>query len=134
MPRIVFIHDEMAAWMQGLDDYRRDVGAALVALASKARAAGIHIVLVTQRADKDAIPPSVRDNLGNRLCLKVNSRAGSELALQHPGAERLLGQGHLAANLQGDRPRGREYFVAQVPWAEPGMIEAMVQAIEADAR
>jgi S-DNA-T family DNA segregation ATPase FtsK/SpoIIIE len=49
--------------------------------------------------------------------LKVASEAGSNLALGMRGAERLLGKGHLAARLAGDKPAGEEYFVAQVPFA-----------------
>ena len=116
LPRIVVAHDEMASWMQGSETYRASVEAALTNLASKARAAGIHIVLVTQRASQEAIPPSVRENLGNKLCLKVASDKGSVLALGMPGAEALLGRGHLAASLPGDAPSGSPFFVAQVPF------------------
>lgn len=116
LPRIVVAHDEMASWMQGSETYRASVEAALTNLASKARAAGIHIILVTQRASQEAIPPSVRENLGNKLCLKVSSDKGSVLALGMPGAEALLGRGHLAASLPGDAPSGSPFFIAQVPF------------------
>lgn len=49
---------------------------------------------------------------------QVAGEAGSNLALGVKGAERLLGKGHLAARLNGDKPSGEEYFVAQVPFAE----------------
>jgi S-DNA-T family DNA segregation ATPase FtsK/SpoIIIE len=106
----------MASWMQGNEDYRKSVESALTDLASKSRAAGIHIILVTQRASQEAIPPSVRENMGNRLCLKVASDKGSNLALGASGAESLLGKGHLAAGLPGDTPPGSEFYIVQVPF------------------
>jgi S-DNA-T family DNA segregation ATPase FtsK/SpoIIIE len=128
LPRIVLVHDEMADWMAGLEDYRREVQSVLLRLAAKARACGIHVILVTQRAAQDAVPVGVRDNLGNRLCLKVASKAGSELALRQPGAERLLGRGHLAADLGGDVPESGGYFVVQVPFAESEQLRRLASS------
>ena len=129
LPRIVVAHDEMASWMQGDEDYRKAVEAALTDLASKSRAAGIHMILVTQRASQEAIPPSVRENMGNRLCLKVASDKGSRLALGVGGAEDLLGKGHLAAGLPGDAPSGSDFHIAQVPFISSDDLLAMGELI-----
>jgi DNA segregation ATPase FtsK/SpoIIIE, S-DNA-T family len=59
-------------------------------------AAGIHLVLITQRPDKDCRPLQARENLANRLALQAQSEANDNLAAV-PGAEGLLGKGHLAA-------------------------------------
>ncbi len=116
LPFCVVVHDEMADWM-AIEDYRKCVLECFKRIAAKARAAGIHIIMITQRADKDAIPVGIRDNLGNRLCLRVAGEAGSKLALGKPGAERLLSRGHVAASLGGDKPDDDEFFIAQVPFA-----------------
>lgn len=129
LPRIVVAHDEMASWMQGNEDYRKAVEAALTDLASKSRAAGIHMVLVTQRASQEAIPPSVRENMNNRLCLKVASDKGSKLALGVSGAEDLLGRGHLAASLPGDAPSGSDFYIAQVPFISEDDLEILGELI-----
>jgi S-DNA-T family DNA segregation ATPase FtsK/SpoIIIE len=118
LPYIYVIHDEMADWMASSDEYRKVIQQKVTRLAAKARACGIHVIMITQRAAQEAIPPGIRDNLNNRLVLKVAGEAGSNLALGTKGAERLLGKGHLAARLNGDKPSGEEYFVAQVPFAE----------------
>ena len=129
LPRIILVHDEMGSWMADNDDYKKVVLSTASNLGMKARAAGIHLILITQRADKDAIPPKLRDNLGNRLCLKVNSKGGSEIVLQCLGAEKLLGKGHIACNLGNQTlPPGQEYFVAQVPFAEQNQIEILAKA------
>ena len=118
LPRLVAIHDEMADWMAGVEGYKDMIQRTALRLAAKGRASGVHLVMITQRAAQDAIPVGIRDNLGNRLCLKVQSEAGSRLALGRPGADRLLGRGHLAAALGGERPEDGEYFLVQVPFAD----------------
>lgn len=125
LPMVFLIHDEFADWM--LDpSYKEAVGSAVQRLGVKARAAGIHLIFAAQRPDKDVMPVQLRDNLGNRLILKVSSEATSKIALDRAGAERLLGKGHLAAKLNGD------LVFAQVPFASDSEIELLVSAIKND--
>ena len=81
-------HDELADWMM-IKEYREAVELNANRLGVKARAAGINLVLVTQRPDKDALPMQLRANLSNRLVLKVADKRNSELVLDEAGAERL---------------------------------------------
>lgn len=124
LPMIFLVHDEFADWM--LDDaYKAAVGAAVQRLGVKARAAGIHLIFAAQRPDKDVMPMQLRENLGNRLILKVSSEATSKIALDRPGAELLLGRGHLAAKLNGEQG----LVFAQAPFLSDQDIEAAVAAI-----
>ena len=124
LPMVFLIHDEFADWM--LDEaYKGAVGTAVQRLGVKARAAGIHLIFAAQRPDKDVMPMQLRENLGNRLILKVSSEATSKIALDRPGAELLLGRGHLAAKLNGEQ--GLVY--AQAPFLSDQDIEAAVAAI-----
>ena len=101
LPMLFLVHDEFADWM--LDDsYKQAVSAAVQRLGVKARAAGIHLIFAAQRPDKDVMPMQLRENLGNRLILKVASELTSKIALDRPGAEMLLGKGHMAAKLNGE--------------------------------
>ena len=79
-----------------------DVLSGVSALLDEARAAGIHLIFAAQRPDVNVFPMQLRDNLDNRLILKVASVGTSEIALKQKGAELLLGKGHLAANLPGE--------------------------------
>jgi len=127
LPMVFLVHDEFADWM--LDDsYKGAVGAAVQRLGVKARAAGIHLIFAAQRPDKDVMPMQLRENLGNRLILKVSSEATSKIALDRPGAELLLGRGHLAAKLNGEQG----LVFAQAPYLSDQDIEAAVAAISAD--
>ena len=132
MPRIVLIHDEIGSWMAENEDYRKVVQSTASHLGMKARAAGINLILITQRPDKDAVPPKLRENLGNRLCLRVNSKSGSKIVLDCEGAEKLLGKGHIACKFTNQNPpSGRDFFVAQVPFADQNQIRQISQtAIE----
>lgn len=129
LPMVFLIHDEFADWM--LDDaYKGAVGAAVQRLGVKARAAGIHLIFAAQRPDKDVMPMQLRENLGNRLILKVSSEATSKIALDRAGAELLLGRGHLAAKLNGEQG----LVFAQAPFLNDDDIASAVAAIVNDAR
>lgn len=128
LPMVFLVHDEFADWM--LDDaYKAAVGAAVQRLGVKARAAGIHLIFAAQRPDKDVMPMQLRENLGNRLILKVASEATSKIALDRPGAELLLGRGHLAAKLNGEQG----LVFAQAPFLSDQDIEMAVAAIRSDS-
>lgn len=124
---IVLVHDEFADWMLD-DNYKGVVSAAVARLGVKARAAGIHLVFAAQRPDKDVMPMQLRENLGNRLILKVASEATSKIALDRPGAELLLGKGHLAAKLAGEQG----LLFGQAPFLSDTDIEQAAAAIAAD--
>lgn len=124
LPRIWLFHDELADWMM-INEYRDAVDLNASRLGVKARAAGINLVLITQRPDKDALPMQLRANLTNRLVLKVADKKNSMLVLDEPGAERLLGRGHLAAKLSGE---GR-VILAQVPFASEDDIAELANII-----
>lgn len=118
------IHDEFAEWMM-TDEYRDGVSSIVSRLGVKARAAGIFLVFAAQRPDSNVMPLQLRSNLGNRLILRVDSEGTSEIALGEKGAERLLGRGHMAANLEGHT--GLAF--GQVPLISSEEIVQIVEAI-----
>lgn len=128
LPMVFLVHDEFADWMLD-DEYKSAVGAAVQRLGVKARAAGIHLIFAAQRPDKDVMPMQLRENLGNRLILKVASEATSKIALDRPGAELLLGRGHLAAKLNGEQG----LVFAQAPYLSDEDIAMAVESIRADS-
>jgi S-DNA-T family DNA segregation ATPase FtsK/SpoIIIE len=129
LPTIWVVHDEFADWMQ-IDSYRSAVESIVSRLGVKARAAGIYLIFAAQRPDNTVFPMQLRSNLGNRLVLKVDSPGTSDLSLGQKGgdAERLLGQGHLAAIIGG--ASSPQY--AQVPFVDEAELAELVGAIIAD--
>ncbi len=121
LPVLWIIHDEFATWMM-TEDYKTSVSEIVGRLGVQARAAGIFLIFAAQRPDANVMPMQLRDNLGNRLVLKVSSEGTSEIALGEKGAERLLGKGHLAARLEGES----EIIFAQVPFLKPEELEKIV--------
>ncbi len=80
---------------------RRQVETLIMRLAQKARAAGIHMVLATQRPSVDIVTPLIKTNIVARICFQVSSRFDSQVVLDEPGAQDLLGHGDMLMKVPG---------------------------------
>lgn len=90
MPYIVVIVDEFADLMMVAG---KEVETSIIRIAQKARAAGIHLIIATQRPDANVITGLIRSNMPARLGLRVSQKLNSRIILDQHGAETLLGRG-----------------------------------------
>jgi S-DNA-T family DNA segregation ATPase FtsK/SpoIIIE len=100
LPFIVIIVDEMADLMMVAG---KDIEGAVQRLAQMARAAGLHVVLATQRPSVDVITGTIKANFPTRISFQVTSKIDSRTILGEMGAEQLLGQGDMLYMAGGGR-------------------------------
>ncbi|MEP6826490.1 MAG: DNA translocase FtsK, partial [Aestuariivirga sp.] len=123
MPYIVVIIDEMADLMMVAG---KDIEGAVQRLAQMARAAGIHVIMATQRPSVDVITGTIKANFPTRISFQVTSKIDSRTILGEQGAEQLLGQGDMLYMAGGGR-----ISRLHAPFVSDGEVEEIVNHLKA---
>lgn len=111
MPFFVIVIDELSDLMMVAG---KDVEASIVRIAQLGRAAGIHLIVATQRPSADVVTGLIKANIDNRVALSVDNSINSRIILDQVGAEKLLGRGDMLYKLRGKRPqRAQACFVSE---------------------
>lgn len=126
LPFIVVVVDEMADLMLVAG---KDVEAAVQRLAQMARAAGIHLIMATQRPSVDVITGTVKANFPTRVSFQVTSKIDSRTILGEQGAEQLLGQGDMLYMVGGGR-----ITRVHAPFVSDEEVEEVVRFLKSQAR
>lgn len=120
-PYIVIIVDEMADLMLVAG---KDIEVAVQRLAQMARAAGIHLIMATQRPSVDVITGTIKANFPTRISFQVSSKIDSRTILGEQGAEQLLGQGDMLYMSSGGRTTR-----IHCPFVSDGEVEKITNAL-----
>ncbi len=104
IPYIVIVVDEFADLMM---QQGKDVEASVARLAQKARAAGMHVILATQRPSVDVITGMIKANFPTRIAFRVAQKVDSRTILDEQGAEHLLGRGDMLIKMNGSNDTRR---------------------------
>jgi S-DNA-T family DNA segregation ATPase FtsK/SpoIIIE len=123
MPYIVIIFDEYNDFMLS---YPKEISPLITSLTQKGRAAGIHLILATQRPDVKVITGTIKANIPARIALKTTSQIDSRTILDASGAEDLLGNGDMLY-MASDNPR---LVRIQAPFISVEEIKAVVTHIK----
>jgi hypothetical protein len=95
MPRAVLLVDEFAELLSGSRKQRDEFEQAFIRIAAVGRAAGIHLILATQRPSRQVVSGNLKANLPTKIAMRVATGVDSRVLIDQPGAERLLGRGDL---------------------------------------
>jgi S-DNA-T family DNA segregation ATPase FtsK/SpoIIIE len=111
LPRVVIVVDELSNLME---TNKKEMEARILSISQKARAAGIHLVLATQRPSVDVITGTIKNNLPSRIALKLSVATDSATILGEGGAEKLLGHGDMLYrnSLMSDSVRYQGAFIS----------------------
>ncbi len=118
LPLIVIVVDEFADLMM---QQGKEVECAVARLAQKARAAGMHVILATQRPSVDVITGMIKANFPTRIAYRVAQKVDSRTILDEQGAEHLLGKGDMLIRLNGTNDTRR----VQCPWVSEEEVQAV---------
>jgi S-DNA-T family DNA segregation ATPase FtsK/SpoIIIE len=125
MPYIVIVIDEIGDLMMTM---KKEVEGHIIRLAQKSRAAGIHLILATQKPTVDVITGLIKSNLPARICFQVSSRTDSRVVLDEMGADKLLGKGDMLFLQPGTSTLIR----AQGAYASDAEIQNIVNHLECE--
>ncbi len=124
LPFIVIVVDEFADLMM---QQGKEVEAAVARLAQKARAAGMHVILATQRPSVDVITGMIKANFPTRIAYRVAQKVDSRTILDEQGAEHLLGRGDMLIKLNGTNETKR----VQCPMVSEEEVQAVTDFLRA---
>jgi DNA segregation ATPase FtsK/SpoIIIE-like protein len=113
LPFLVLIFDEFADLILAGREDKKEFESLVARIAGKGRAAGIHLVLATQRPDRAVVTGLIKSNLPLKVCLKVANAVNAQIVLDEPGAESLFGRGDLLCDFGRGLVRAQGLFIPQ---------------------
>jgi S-DNA-T family DNA segregation ATPase FtsK/SpoIIIE len=113
IPFYVIVFDEFADLILAGKEEKKAFENLVARLAAKGRAAGIHLILTTQRPDRNIVTGLIKSNLPLKICLRVTNSTNSQIILDQTGGESLLGRGDLLCDRGKDIERAQSPYIPQ---------------------
>ncbi|HVX79278.1 MAG TPA: DNA translocase FtsK, partial [Bradyrhizobium sp.] len=118
LPFVILIFDEFADLILTGRDEKKEFEQIVARIAGKGRAAGIHLVLATQRPDRTVVTGLIKSNLPMKVCLRVTNATNSQIVLGENGGEALLGKGDLLCDAGKTIVRAQSYYIPQADFLQ----------------
>ena len=118
IPFFVLVFDEFADLVHSGKEGRKEFELLVARISAKGRAAGVHLVVATQRPDRETVSGLLKANLPLKVCFKVTNAINSAIVLDQPGAEKLLGRGDFLCDRGKGLERGQASLISQERFVE----------------
>ena len=115
---LILMFDEFADLILAGREEKKEFENLVARIAGKGRAAGIHLVLATQRPDRTVVTGLVKANLPLKVCLRVANATNAQIVLDEPGAESLFGKGDLLCDYGKGLVRAQGLFIPQAEFID----------------
>jgi S-DNA-T family DNA segregation ATPase FtsK/SpoIIIE len=112
IPFYILVFDEFADLVHSGREEKKKFEALVSRIAAKGRAAGIHLVLATQRPDRETVSGLIKANLLLKICFRVTNAVNSTIVLDQSGAEKLLGRGDFFCDRGNGLERGQAPLIS----------------------
>jgi DNA segregation ATPase FtsK/SpoIIIE, S-DNA-T family len=113
IPFRVLVFDEFADLVHSGKEGKKEFEHLVVRISEKGRAAGVHLIVATQRPDRETVSGRLKANLPLKICLRVTNAINSAIVLDQHGAEKLLGRGDLLCDRGKGLERGQASLISQ---------------------
>jgi DNA segregation ATPase FtsK/SpoIIIE, S-DNA-T family len=113
IPFYVLVFDEFADLVHSGRDEKKRFETLVARIAAKGRAAGVHLVVATQRPDRETVSGLVKANLLLKICFRVTNSVNSTIVLDQPGSEKLVGRGDFFCDRGNGLERGQASLISQ---------------------
>jgi DNA segregation ATPase FtsK/SpoIIIE, S-DNA-T family len=113
IPFYILVFDEFADLVHSGREEKKRFESLVARIAAKGRAAGVHLVVATQRPDRETVSGLVKANLLLKICFRVTNSVNSTIVLDQPGSEKLVGRGDFFCDRGNGLERGQAPLISQ---------------------
>jgi len=124
IPFFVLVFDEFADLVHSGKEGRKEFELLVARISAKGRAAGVHLVVATQRPDRETVSGLLKANLPLKVCFRVTNAVNSTIVLDQPGAEKLLGRGDFLCDRGKGLERGQASLISREQFEKAYVREA----------